>query len=761
MTNPESAGAPSEGTPALLSTIFDARPEPVFQFRKDGEVAYANAASERAGIAKGESYLRAFSETEREDVRKRMDEWFEAGAEKLEELETPGENDDALDCSRWTLTATRDAKGAPTGALAIGTCPACREGKRIREEFRKFAETAVEVVVVYDLDEDRMVYANRSRFLDRPVEECCGDEPIFVKRAASEGERVLDLWNRARRGETIRNETWEVVDTDGEVFRLTGSFAPMRDDDSLLLTTIADHRETDELSRALVVAEGHYRQLFEDLPLALYHTSVRGSVLKVNPAFAKMFGYDGVEDVHAGVTDLKRDLYHDPEDRGRIVNRLVKSSKRFLQTEATFKRKDGSTFDAFIHMHKTYDRAGDMFLAGYVLDRSMQKATERALDDAKRRAEENSRLKSNLLANISHEFRTPMNGILGMASAMKQAASSPLVTRMAGNIAEAGERLMRTLNSLLQMSDLISSSRDPILQKVDVRATFAALEKHYRPRAEKRGLEFSMDVRVDEAAVTGDSDMVRLVAENLIDNAVKFTGKGYVRVTVEKRRREERRHLAIEVADSGVGVPLDKRKAIFEEFRQASEGRSRAYEGAGLGLSICARIVKMMRGEIELDTTPGEGSVFLARLPLHEADESDAETIDETSIESAFENEIEIRGGEGLYVEDDASNREIAEFYLMNHRSLDFAHTGAAAVEAAKRKQYRFILMDVNLGAGFDGLEAAQRIRKIKGYEEAPIVAITSYAFPADRAKLLDEGFSHFLPKPFTQEDLVDLVSLL
>jgi PAS domain S-box-containing protein len=760
MTSPNTAGAPSEGTPANVSAIFGARPEPVFYFGRDGAVTYVNAACNREEGTEGESYLQFFPESERERVERTVEEWLDAGAGEPLELRGARDADDGLARRRWTLTATRDEGGTPTGVLAIGAPADPDEGKRIQEEFRKFAEAAAEVVVVYDLEDDRLVYANRSRFLDRPVEECCGEEPIFVKRAASEGERVLDLWNRARRGETIRGETWEVVDSEGKVFRVTASFAPMRDEGSLLLTTLSDHRKTDELSRALVAAEGHYRQLFEDLPLALYHTSVEGSVLKVNPAFAKLFGYDDVEDVHANVTDLRRDLYHDPEDRDRVLNRLLRSSKRFLQTEVTFKKKDGSTFDAIMHMHKTYDRAGGMFLAGYVLDRSMQKATEQALEDAKRRAEENSRLKSNLLANISHEFRTPMNGILGMASAMTQAASSPLVKRMAGNISEAGDRLMRTLNSLLQMSDLVSSSRDPILQTVDVRATFAALEKRYRPRAEKRGLEFSSDVRVDEVAVTGDSDMLRLVAENLIDNAVKFTNKGSVRVLAERRRRDGRLYLAIEVADTGVGVPPEKREAIFEEFRQASEGRSREYEGAGLGLSICARIVKMMRGEIELNSTLGEGSVFLARMPLREA-EDDATILDDATVESALEKDIETRGGEGLYVEDDASNREIAEFYLMDVCPLDFAHTGAAAVEAATRKKYRFILMDVNLGAGFDGLEAAQRIRKIKGYEEAPIVAITSYAFPADRAKLLNEGFSHFLPKPFTQEDLVDLVSRL
>ncbi len=388
------------------------------------------------------------------------------------------------------------------------------------------------------------------------------------------------------------------------------------------------------------------------------------------------------------------------------------------------------------------------------------------LKSSKEKAEEMSRLKSNFLANMSHELRTPLIGILGYSDILKDELAGSNLAEMAEIIQISGTRLLDTLNMVLNLSR-IEADRLPmeynIFNAIDTVKEILAL---FKALAEKKGLYLKLNNTIPKIEVNLDQRMFREVINNLVNNALKYTNKGGVTITVYIDHRGNEQWLNLKVIDTGIGIPRESQKYIFDEFRQVSEGFSRSFEGTGLGLTMTKRFVEKMNGNISMDSEPGNGTTFLIAFPVNMSPLNENIQFELHDKADFFikhpvfkEKHMKTELPDILLVENDNASVEVTKFYLKNIFNVDFVIEGIEAIEAVKSKPYSAILMDINLGKGMSGLEAAKLIREIPNYKDIPIIAFTAFAMKGDKEEFLAAGCSHYLAKPFTKNQLIDIVN--
>jgi CheY-like chemotaxis protein len=254
----------------------------------------------------------------------------------------------------------------------------------------------------------------------------------------------------------------------------------------------------------------------------------------------------------------------------------------------------------------------------------------------------------------------------------------------------------------------------------------------------------------------GDENLINKILNNLINNALKFTKQGGVVVRAGLNRKNNTEYACITVHDTGIGIPAEYLEVIFEEFRQASEGHTRAFEGTGLGLHLASSFARIMNGEITVQSTEGKGSAFTlwlpAAVPLSWDDPVKLEPV--SSIQNLdFLNKARI-----LLVEDDKDSLDLALLILKSRYQCDFAVSGKGAVELASKNQYSCILMDISLKGEIGGIGAIDEIRKLPGYGAVPIAAFTANALSGHREEYLSKGCTHYLSKPYKRQDLINLV---
>lgn len=383
--------------------------------------------------------------------------------------------------------------------------------------------------------------------------------------------------------------------------------------------------------------------------------------------------------------------------------------------------------------------------------------TEKALIKAKEDAEESSRLKSSLLANMSHELRTPMTGILGFSEILFEELEEPRLKNMASTIYKSATRLMTTLNSIMDLSAIESNKTKLTLKPVNIKNTILTLLKNIYPIANDKGLYIRTALPPNIHAIA-DQKLLGQLLQHLVDNAIKFTTDGGLSISAYSGLKDNT-DVIIKISDTGIGIAPQHHKLIFEEFRQVSEGLSRTFEGSGLGLSLVSKIGKLINGKVWVESEQGKGSDFFISLPMASVvDDEVTPLVEQTAPIST------IRLGKGnvpevLIVEDNEVNRRLAALYLREICNIDMAENGYVALDKVKDKKYDAILMDINLGAGPNGIHVAQQIKSMQHYQEVPIIAVTGYTMQGDREKLLANGCTHYVAKPYDKRTLIKLFS--
>jgi PAS domain S-box-containing protein len=392
-----------------------------------------------------------------------------------------------------------------------------------------------------------------------------------------------------------------------------------------------------------------------------------------------------------------------------------------------------------------------------VTDRKM---SEIELKESKDRAEEMNKIKSNFLANMSHELRTPLVGILGFAEMLKDELGDDNFKEMADKILTSGKRLKDTLNSLLDLSKIEANRVELKFQTINLATIVNTQVDLFRAFAKRKNLYLTTEASEDKIYISADEQILSQILSNLINNALKYTEQGGVSISIDKTTSGGADYARLRVTDTGIGIPSESLSTIFHEVRQVSEGFNRHFEGTGLGLTITKKFVSMMKGTITVESTLDKGSVFTLQFPLMEKSNSlqKINKMEITTEEEKNNGHDPDRLPKILVVENDDASIEVTKLFLKNLCEMDFASDGETAVELARSNQYEIILMDINLGLGISGLDAAREIRNINGYARVPIVALTAFAMRGDREEFLKSGCTHYLSKPFTKEKIVELL---
>jgi len=391
------------------------------------------------------------------------------------------------------------------------------------------------------------------------------------------------------------------------------------------------------------------------------------------------------------------------------------------------------------------------------------KTSAEELIKAKTSAEEASKLKSTLLSNMSHELRTPMNGILGFTEIILEESEDTFIRELAQYIQVSGKRLMKTLNSIMDLSQLESGQAILNYEEFDLIGEIQSVINSFIPIANQKNLYLNFVHPQFIINIYSDKNIIQQIVSNVIDNALKFTSTGGVTVEVNMIKMTEHKIVDIKVTDSGIGIAPEYREHIFKEFRQVSEGLKRNYEGSGLGLSLTKKMVTLLKGKIVFESIPGKGSIFNIILPLSNTSEKfaipekvkseyDAEYISDAPQSKSSEMPII------LLVEDNEISIKLTKQFLSKTCRMDFTKLPDEAIQMVEKSRYDLILMDINLGNEVDGLQLTQKIRKIKGYESTPIIAVTGYALRGDKERIMSGGCTDYIKKPFEKSALLEII---
>ena len=497
-------------------------------------------------------------------------------------------------------------------------------------------------------------------------------------------------------------------------------------------------------------------------------TTLDGIINNFNNVLLSKLDYDYNDLFRAKVTDIF------PEDIKHIIETLliryseeeVGSGLLDFKFETFIHKKEKSTIPVIISITPLVNENGS--IQGAVItatDITERKKFELELRKEKERAEQLSQIKTNFLANMSHELRTPMVGILGFSELLTSMVEDGEQKEFADMIYLSGTRLMETLNQILDISLVESDKLELKITEFDVVALTKEVIQLFELVANKKSLYLNIDSSLDSCIVKLDMGLTRQILNNLINNAVKFTKEGGVRLNVLKEMSENIEYAVIKVTDTGIGIPEDKIDLIWEEFRQVSEGHGRSFEGNGLGLSLCKKFADLLGGILSIEESVlGKGTTFKVMLPLNKdfmvPDIPEVILSKKLTTEKHAIPEID-NGLNVLYVEDDLPSGILMKNCLKNICKLDIVTTGEDAVEAAKKKKYSLILMDINLGDGINGVTACDEIKLIDSYRNVPIVAITAFAMVGDKEKFLEKGFDNYMSKPYVNMDLPKFVNSL
>lgn len=383
-------------------------------------------------------------------------------------------------------------------------------------------------------------------------------------------------------------------------------------------------------------------------------------------------------------------------------------------------------------------------------DRELSEERTQVLQAAKHRAEQADRLKSQFVAHMSHEMRTPLNAMLGLTEMLFETQLDPDQAEMLQTIQAAGRGLMSLVNDLLDLSRVEAGATELDISAFRPDRVVDEVCQLLEPGAHKKGLHLqrSVEAGLRGRSFVGDPHRLRQILLNILGNAIKFTETGTVEVSLQWETDAE--ELQVWVRDTGPGISAEDIQRIFEPFAQV--GLARTHEGTGLGLTISRRLAELMEGRLEVESRPGIGSTFRVFLPFDPSEPA-------TSLRTPRMKATQVRPGlRVLLAEDNPVNVKVAQMMLSRFQvALTVAKDGQEALDRLGEAPYDLVLMDLNMPR-LDGVAATRQLRARGGDAQPWVVAVTAHGFDEHRQACREAGFDDFLTKPLSVEALKEVL---
>lgn len=400
------------------------------------------------------------------------------------------------------------------------------------------------------------------------------------------------------------------------------------------------------------------------------------------------------------------------------------------------------------HQHELLQKQNSELLLYRNQLEDIVKERTKELEIAKNKAEESDRLKSAFLANMSHEIRTPLNAIIGFSDLLTTLKDRQRVDEYFQIIKQSGFRLLDLINDIIDISKIEAGQLKYYEESVDIKELLGELYNFYKQRAKAKEIKLIVETLSESKSITILSDKLKLyqILSNLIGNAIKFTDSGSVNVYCQVKGA----FIEFHVQDTGIGIPEDKHKLIFDRFRQIDHRNRVNPGGTGLGLALSKSLVEFLGGEISLKSVPGKGADFFFTIPYIQADKISV------AQNKSFENIADLSSKKVLIAEDNESNYLLLEVLLSETKIKIYrARDGFQAIKLYEKYHPDIILMDVRMD-GMDGYTAAKKIKTMNS--DVPIIAQTAFAMEQDREEALKNACDDYIAKPITREKLIGLI---
>ncbi len=502
-------------------------------------------------------------------------------------------------------------------------------------------------------------------------------------------------------------------------------------------------------TETLDLTQSEYRQLFEHAPIG-YFVFCQDTIVQD----ANLMGIDMLMTARRRVLHKPFLRYIAADDQDLFQQHIdhVIDTGDMQACDLQLIRSDGTTF--YVEMQSIpLERANssEVLVRSAIIDITIRRHMEEELIAEREKAVQAARFMNEFLANMSHEIRTPLAGVIGFAEVLEEELPDEH-REIAQLIASGGNRLLHTLNSVLDFAKLKAHNHKLMQTPINIVERVRKHSKLLSVLARQQGLTLSFTSERDVVLSLLDPSSLDRILDNLIGNAIKYTHEGAIDVSVHVDEEEAK----IRIKDTGIGIKEDFLDEIYEPFRQEYMGDDRPYEGVGLGLTITKRLVNLMNGEIDVESTYGEGSCFTVRFPL--LIEKLKKQVPEEMIKPASSPDFIVPKYHMLVVEDNLETQLLVKRLLNPHLDVVLIDSFEGAVVAFNSGAFDMVLLDINLGEKRTGSDLLHKLRAIPGKPAFYAVAFTAYALPTDRSHFLTQGFDDYLPKPFTRSDLMEVL---
>jgi len=524
------------------------------------------------------------------------------------------------------------------------------------------------------------------------------------------------------------------------------------------LSIIRDIQDEYQAKQDLISSEEKYRRLVEESTEIIFSLTETFLLQYVSPNVKQFLDYESDEVIGRSIFEF---LNSDDLDQFRVMldeKKDLLSSTQFL--EFRLRHRNGSYKVFSSNGRLIQDKSGqERYYTGVARDVSKLKEAEQELRIAKDKAEQASLVKSQFLSVMSHEIRTPMNAVIGLSHFLMEENPRPDQLENLKTLQFSAENLMALINDILDYNKIDSGKVELERTTFDLRNVVHRIVHSHSFQANEKNLRLSCEI--DEAiseSLIGDPLRLGQVINNLVSNAVKFTERGFVRISLSRENVNfGKTEIRFRFEDSGIGIPEGKKKSIFEAFTQASSSTTRKYGGTGLGLAIVKRLVELYGGNIKLSDRQGGGSVFEFVIPFENVALPELESEKNTVQASKSLEKASI-----LVAEDNVVNQILIRKFLTkwNVGQLFIAGDGKEALELFDQHSFDLVLLDLQMPE-LDGFEVAIAIRGKSDPRKSkiPILALTAASYHEVKEELNQAGFDEFIPKPFSPEVLYEKIS--